>query len=771
MKYQGLTTNQVNERIHNNQVNVSNDNISKTHGQIIRQHTLTYFNALNLFLGILVVLSGQYKNLTFLGVVTFNTIIGIFQEFKVKELIDSVSIVTATKAKVIRNNELIEIPVDTLVIDDIVYLEAGDQISSDCTVLETHNLEINESLLTGESLPIEKNINDELLAGTFVVAGNGYAKVIRVGSENYSSKLVHKAKHQHRASSQMKDMIEKIIKIISIVIVPVGLLLFKSQMQANPDVSTAIVKTVGGVVGMIPEGLVLLTSLSFVLGVGRLAQKRALVQQMEAIEALSRVDVLCLDKTGTITTGDLEVREVVLCDDDPESLIHTVMGVIAHQSSDENATSKALENYFKNDETITILDSVPFSSARKYQAVTLSNDKSYVLGAPEFLLEEGHPVLSTMDYYLETGYRVLLLGECEDLVFDDVRALALIVISDVIKEDAADTFSFFKNENVSLCIISGDNPITVSRVCQMAGLEGAENYIDATTLPEDPEEMGKMIENCHIIGRVRPEQKQLIVKAYQNQGHIVGMVGDGVNDVLAIKDADCGIAMASGASAARQAAHIVLMDSTFSSMVDIVREGRTIIANIERVSALYLTKTIYSSIFSLFFGMLGLSYPFTPFQLSLIGSTAIGLPSFMITLEHDTKLSSEGFLSHIVHTAVPCALTIITSVLAALIFQQIFSLDDKMFTTISFIATGFVSFIVVYKVCRPLNILRGLLLFGGASVWFIGLCIFPKLLDMYSPFSNGIAWVFLILPITLVLVKVYTIAADYLFSFYKEGKP
>lgn len=707
---EGLTKEEVEERVKKGLVNDTGQSISKTKSEIIKEHTLTYFNFLNVFLAILIVFSGQFQNLTFIGVMVANTILGIIQELKVKKTIDKLSVVTVEKVKTIRDHKICEIPVEELVMDDVIYLEAGNQIGTDCQVIENHNLEMNESLLTGESKPVNKKTDDEVLAGTFVVAGSAYARVIRVGNDNYSTNIVNQAKHKHLAASEMRDFIEKIIKIMSVIIIPVGILLFRAQYKAMPDdFNTALVKTVGGVIGMIPEGLVLLTSLSFVLGVGRLAKKKALVQQMESIESLSRVDVLCLDKTGTITTGELKVKHIVpLGNQYDEAMIRDIMGSFAHLVEDVNPTQKALMNYFPLNKKYKKKSEVPFSSDRKYRAITFDDNRSFVLGAPEFLTKNKE-ILDEVNGYSQFGLRVLLLGEAdyiENGAYHSLTPICLITISDIIKEDARDTFAYFKSQGVSIKVLSGDNPLTVSRVCTLAGLDGASQYMDASTLPESVEEMRKVLGDTCVFGRVKPEQKQLIIKAFQENGHVVGMVGDGVNDVLAIKDADCGIAMANGADAAKQAAHIVLLDSNFSSMKEIVNEGRIIIANIEKVSSLYLTKTIYSTILSLIFGCFCMTYPFTPFQLSLISGMAIGLPSLIITLEHDTAIHSKGFLSHVIHTALPCALGVVLMVLFNFLLKWIFFLDAKYFSTYCFLVTVFISFIVLYKVSIPMNLLR-----------------------------------------------------------------
>lgn len=766
----GLTNIQVEERKQKGQVNISQDNISKTKKQIIREHTLTYFNFLNIFLACIVLSTGRWKNLTFVVVIFVNTIVGIIQEFKVKKVIDQLTVVTVKKVTVLRNQEEVVVPVQDLVMNDVILVENGEQIGADSKVIESYGLEVNESMLTGESKPVRKYPGDELLSGSYVVAGKGRAEVIRVGNDNYSTQLVHKAKHKNKASSEMKTSIEKIIKVLSVVIVPVGIVLFISQMKAFPnDIASAIVNTVAGVIGMIPEGLVLLTSVSFILGVGRLARKKALIQEMEAIEALARVNVLCLDKTGTITTGDLEVEKVIPLSHDTLEEIHQIMGAIAYHFDDLNATQEALRKYFNCPEDFIPQGQIPFSSERKMRAISFGQKGSYVLGAPEFLLAENHPVLKKVDMYASQGLRVLLLGRTDYIDEDNyqigqIDPVGLIVIHDCIRDEAKATLSFFEKEDVDIRILSGDNPITVSRVAQLAGLKNADRYIDARTLPTDEEEFQKVVQHYRIFGRVKPEQKQMIIKAFQNQDKVVGMVGDGVNDVLALKDADCGIAMAAGSDAAKQVAHIVLLDSNFASMTDIVKEGRMIIADIERVSSLYLTKTIYSTALCLIYAVLRESYPFTPLQLSLISGLAIGVPSFLLTLERSSVMLSQGFLKHVISIAVPSALTIILYMLGINIMGHILHFDVKMYSTYYYLVAAFISFLLVFVVCKPLNRLRAVVATLLMVVFYLILLFLPDFFGIYPLISWETVW---IIPICLSSIFILGILKNIIRYFYK----
>ena len=605
-QFHGLSSAEVEDRIRMDRTNHMNTSASKSVSDIVKEHSLTYFNFLNLFLAVLVALTGQFKNMTFMGVILINTAIGIVQELKVKKLIDQISVMTAARTRVIREGVTKEIDVSDVVIDDVILVESGEQVCADCRLLDATGIEVNESMLTGESRPVKKQAGEELMSGSYLVSGSGVAKVFHVGENNYAATLAKKAKIKKRASSQMQEIIKKIIKIDGVLLIPVGILLYLSQRGIAETTSDAVVNTVAGVIGMIPEGLVLLTSVSFVLGVGRLARKKALVQEMEAIEALARVNVLCLDKTGTITTGKLDVVDVVPVQEEqsPEE-ITTIMGELTWAFDDVNSTQDALRKKFKKIGKWKAEEKIPFSSDRKYRAAFFEEHGGYALGAPEFLVPENTQLMERVNQYSAEGMRVLLLAsatlKAEEMKLEEVKPLGLIIIEDQIRPEAKDTFAYFREQKVAIKVLSGDNPVTVSQIAGKAGLEGADKYLDARNLPEDFEELREVVEKYAVFGRVRPEQKQNIIKACQANGKVAGMVGDGVNDVLALKDADCGIAMAAGSDAAKQVAHIVLLDSNFASMTNIVGEGRTIISNIEKVSSLYLTKTIYSVLLCLIF--------------------------------------------------------------------------------------------------------------------------------------------------------------------------
>ncbi len=710
-------------------------NASKTKAQIIRSHTITYFNILNLILAGLIVVSGQYKNMLFMGIVISNSLIGIIQELKVKKLIDALAVITATKARLVTDNGIRQVPIEELAVQDRIQVSAGDQIPADCRVCTSEGLEVNESLLTGESLPILKQPGDPLYSGSFITAGNGVGEVIHTGEDNYATQLVRKAQTKRRATSEMQDSIRRIIQYVSYALIPIGLLLYCIQrFRAGASISDSLVSTVAGVLGMIPEGLVLLTSVSFILGVGRLARKRALVQEMEAIEALARVSVLCLDKTGTITTGEIKVEQILPLHGRTEESLQPILGGLAFCFTESNATSQALQAYFSHTAPYPVSATLPFSSQRKYMGAAFSGHGSYLLGAPEFLTGDS-AILRQAGEYAAQGMRVLLLVSCPQLpqtqeernaLLPSVSELGLVLLSDCMKEDARETLEYFASQKVDIKIISGDNAATVSSVGLRAGIPGAENYIDAGCLPEDPALLEKEVTKYTVFGRVSPEMKQSILRAYQRNGCVTGMVGDGVNDVLALKDADCGIAMAKGADAARQSAHIVLLDSDFSGMKDIVREGRTVIANIERVSALYLTKTIYSILLCILFILIGRAYPFIPIQLSLIGATAIGIPSFLLALEQQEGVTASGFLRHVLRISLPGALTLTAVLIGIQILASIFHSSPALISTLNLLAGGVISILVVVRVCRPMSRRRLLICIGITFLFAAALLLFPS---------------------------------------------
>ena len=750
----GLSDEEVKSRVAEGRVNITKNNHQKTTAQIVRSHTITYFNLLNLAFAALIIATGQFKNVLFIGVVVCNAVIGIIQELRVKSLIDKLTVITAAKAKIVRGGILRELPVEEIVVDDIIRVSPGDQIATDGVIVSSDGLEVNESMLTGEAKPVRKEAGDQLLSGSFIVAGVGAYRVEKVGNETYASTIVEKAQTKKRATSEMQNTIGTIIKVISILIIPLGALLARSQdLSSGGDLPQTVVLTVSGIIGMIPEGLVLLTSVSFILGVGRLAQKNALVQEMEAIEALARVDVLCTDKTGTITTGDLTVSDVITLASLDLERVKDIMSEIGGAFEDKNPTQEALDSYFGSRSGWVVREKIPFSSARKYRAVGFQSRGDYVLGAPEFLVPGNKRLLALLSQYTKEGYRVLLLGRSDRISAEEesighVVPVAVIVISDVIKTDAADVFDYFADNGVSVKVISGDNPETVSTIAKKAGVSGYDKYLDASTLPQDQDEFAAAIEGCNIFGRVKPEQKQQFVRAWQQSGNTVAMGGDGVNDVLAIKDADCGIAMAAGSEVAKHSAHIVLLDSDFTSMKDIVKEGRQIIANIERVSSLYLTKTIYSVILVFIYILLKKAYPFTTLQMGLINIACIGMPSFLLTLEQSEKVTRGGFLRHVLKVAAPGAFTMVTTLILVQVLSEIWGWSTQIYSTFTLVLGSYVGMLIVIQVCSPLNRYRKLIVGASIAVILLVILLLPGFYDIHGLFMW---WSLLFIPLAVLV--------------------
>ena len=637
----GLTSEEVRERIDNGQTNHTDISTQKTVGQIVKSNLLTYFNLIFLILTVLLCIVGSFRNLTFLPVIIGNTVIGIFQELRAKKTLDKMSMLNAPHSIVVRDGEQQQIQSEELVKDDIIILSAGNQICADATVL-SGSISVNEALLTGESDEIMKRSGDGLMSGSFVVSGQCYAKLDKVGNESYISKLTAQAKAMGDGEqSEMIRYINKLVKWVGIIIIPVGIILFCQAYIMNGETfKKSVVSMVAAVLGMIPEGLYLLTTVALALSTIRLAKKQVLLHDMKSIETLARVDVLCVDKTGTITEPGMQVTELVIsgrCGDaemDKRAFAH----LLADYSSvieDNNATMEAIRAYVDKNEiekgSRTLLKTQPFTSANKYSKVSFV-EGDYMLGAPEFIMKDRYDEISEeIEEYQSKGYRVLLMAESGndssglEKSFGGISPIGYIVLSNPIRENAESTFTYFKEQGVAIKVISGDNPATVSEVAKRAGIDGAENYVDASTLASE-KDITEAVDKYTVFGRVTPKQKQLIVRALQKQKHTVAMTGDGVNDILAMKDADCSIAMASGSEAAAQAAQTVLLDSDFGRMPYVVFEGRQVVNNIQRSASLFLVKNIFSLLMAIFSAIFAITYPLEPSQISLISMFTIGLP-------------------------------------------------------------------------------------------------------------------------------------------------
>lgn len=789
----GLTSEEVRERIDKGLTNHTDISTQKTVGQIVKSNLLTYFNLIFLILTVLLCIVGSFRNLTFLPVIIGNTVIGIFQELRAKKTLDKMSMLNAPHSIVVRDGQQQQIQSEELVKDDIIILSAGNQICADATVL-SGSISVNEALLTGESDEIMKRSGDGLMSGSFVVSGQCYAKLDKVGNESYISKLTAQAKAMGDGEqSEMIRYINKLVKWVGIIIIPVGIILFCQAYIMNGETfKKSVVSMVAAVLGMIPEGLYLLTTVALALSTIRLAKKQVLLHDMKSIETLARVDVLCVDKTGTITEPGMQVTELVIsgrCGDaemDKRAFAH----LLADYSSvieDNNATMEAIRAYVAKNEiekgSRTLLKTQPFTSANKYSKVSFV-EGDYMLGAPEFIMKDRYDEISEeIEEYQSKGYRVLLMAESGSSAMADtenaadtdksgqqapgvkgaadmassragmVSPIGYIVLSNPIRENAESTFTYFKEQGVAIKVISGDNPATVSEVAKRAGIDGAENYVDASTLASE-KDITEAVDKYTVFGRVTPKQKQLIVRALQKQKHTVAMTGDGVNDILAMKDADCSIAMASGSEAAAQAAQTVLLDSDFGRMPYVVFEGRQVVNNIQRSASLFLVKNIFSLLMAIFSAVFAITYPLEPSQISLISMFTIGLPGFLLALEPNRNRIEGNFMANVMLKALPAGLTDVLSVGALVICGQVFNLPSEDIATAGTMLLAVVGFMIIIKISHPFNKMKyGVLLINIIGLLFCGL--FLGRLFAIESISN----------ICFLLMVVFAFAAESMFRY------
>lgn len=812
----GLTNEQVQERIAEGKVNVNENPNTRTYKQIILENTLTFFNFLNIALLVLVLFVRSYKNSMFMGIILINTVIGIIQEIRAKKTIDKLAILTESKTVVLREGKKWSISTEKLVLDDLIFLKTGDQVPADVKVLEG-TVEVNESLLTGESDNLSKSQGDELFSGSFVTSGEACCQVIHVGKDNYASQITSEAKEFKRHNSELRNSLNAILKVISIIIVPLGAMLFyKQYMIVGDTLKDSVVNMVAAVLGMIPEGLVLLTSVALTLGSMVLATKKTLVQELYCIETLARVDTLCLDKTGTITEGTMKVEDVQLYDTaqttvvqhtakfDPETgepvqnvsalkpevtvsaekengqiqetvnsetvsqeerqklqEIDHIMGNMMSVLHDQNATADALRKRFPSRNDLKLIHAIPFSSDRKYSGAAFEGRGTYLMGAAQFLFPEGNEeLLEHCSSYAQEGYRILVLAHSEQETKGTERPtglepLGLFLITDVIREEAPDTLAFFDSQGVDLKVISGDDPVTVSAIAKKAGLKNANHYIDATTI-KTSEEMQRAVAECSVFGRVTPQQKKQMVQALQSQKHTVAMTGDGVNDVLALKEADCSIAMAAGSDAAKNIANVVLLDSNFGAMPHIVNQGRRVVNNIRSAASMFLIKTIFSVLLSLITIFFGDAYPFEPIQMSLISACAVGIPTFLLTQENNYNKIDHTFLRHVFMNAFPAAVTITGCVFTIMLVCQDVYHSNVMLNTACVLVTGWNYMSALRTVYSPLNTYRKVIIYGMQFAFFISAVVLQDLLTLGSLEFGMIILVFVLMTFSPILIETIT---------------
>ena len=841
----GLTNEEVQERIAQGQVNNNENPNTRTYKQIILENTLTFFNFLNLVLLVLVLLVGSYKNSMFVGIIFINTVIGIIQEIRAKKTIDKLAILTESKTVVLREGKKWKISTEKLVVDDLIFLKAGEQVPADAKILEG-NLEVNESLLTGEADNLPKNQGDELFSGSFVTAGQACCQIIHVGSDNYASRITSEAKEFKRHNSELRNSLNAILKVISIIIVPLGAMLFYKQYYFVGDsIRDSVVNMVAAVLGMIPEGLVLLTSVALTLGALKLAQKKTLVQELYCIETLARVDTLCLDKTGTITEGTMCVESVesyppvyeeisdeasenktesgernndgtkssemtegsaaseasavsaaeAIAKEDGSSIllpqeeaetgaektrqedtvkireIEHIMGNLLSVLKDQNATADALRARFKVAQDMELDHVIPFSSDRKYSGAAFKDAGTYLMGAAQFLFPEGNPEL--MEYcgsFAEEGLRVLVVAHSENVnegteIPEGLEPVGLLLLTDVIRAEAPDTLAYFESQGVDLKVISGDDPVTVSAIAKRAGLKNAEQYVDATTITTQ-EEMDEAVATYSVFGRVTPQQKQAMVKSLQAQKHTVAMTGDGVNDVLALKEADCSIAMAEGSDAAKNIANVVLLDSNFAAMPEIVNQGRRVVNNIRTAASMFLIKTIFSVLLSLITIFFGDYYPFEPIQMSLISACAVGIPTFLLAQENNYEKIDHTFLRHVFMNAFPAAVTITGCVFTVMLVCQNVYHSNLMLNTACVLVTGWNYMAALKTVYAPLNRYRKVIIYSMQVIFFGAAVVLQNLLTLGSLEFGMIILVFLLMTFSPILIEVIT---DWLRNIYSRS--
>lgn len=769
----GLTDEEVRQRVEEGLTNRADISTDKTTKEIVISNVFTYFNLIFLVITILLIMVGSFRNLTFLPIIIGNTVIGIVQEIRAKKTLEKMSLLNAPRADVIRNGSVKQISTEELVKDDVILLTAGKQICADAVVI-SGNIQVNESLLTGEADEVEKTEGSTLMSGSFVVSGECYARLEKVGNESYISKLSLEAKSMGgKEQSEMIRSINLIVKWVGIVIIPIGLILFwQSHFVNGESITKSVTSTVAAIIGMIPEGLYLLTTVALALSTMKLARKKVLLHDMKSIETLARVDVLCVDKTGTITEPDMKLKEIFLCKNSEADGTQTALTLdelkslildYANASVDNNATMLALKAYAADTLTNntsalhrTAVSQQAFSSSLKYGSVTFS-DGTYLLGAPEFIMHEGFArIEEEIIPYADKGDRVLLFarydGEnVENGINGSVTPLGFVALANPIRENAVKTFEYFKSQGVAIKVISGDNPRTVSRIAIQAGIESAESFVDAATLDTE-DKIADAVNKYTVFGRVTPKQKKQLVKALQAKGHTVAMTGDGVNDILAMKDADCSVAMASGSEAAAQAAQVVLLDSDFAHMPDVVYEGRRVVNNIQRSASLFLVKNIFSLLLSLFSVILMVTYPLEPAQVSLISMFTIGVPGFLLALEQNKDRIKGRFITNVMLKALPGGLTDVIAVGALVVCGEVFCISDASIGTIATLVLSVVGFMILFKISEPLNGMKYAVIIGNiAGLVFSG--FFLKKLFALTDLSN----------ICILLMIVFGFAAESLF--------
>ena len=735
----GLTYEQVAKRQSEGLNNIVEEKNTNTYRKIFFKNICTFFNLLCVTVAAALIAVGKISDCFFMIIVVANTAIGIIQEIRAKKTIEKISLVNSPTSKVIRAGVETEIPVSEMVLDDIVMYNTGRQISADCIVMDGE-VEVNESLLTGESVPVKKRKGDVLYSGSFILGGKCLAKVDKVGNDSYTAKLSDKAKEYKKPKSELLASMKLIITIIGIIILPLAILTFFNNYNGTANnIAETIGSTASSVVGMIPSGMFLLTSMALAVGVVKLAKRRTLVQDLYSIEMLARTDVLCLDKTGTITDGTMKVNAVIQMDRTIKYTMSDLVGSMLTALDDNNQTSRALINHFGYSKEFTASQILPFNSARKLSAVTFKNGETYVMGAPEFVLKvRNKEVDNLVKQYAQKGFRVLLIAKAEGQIEKDKispkrEPVCVIVIEDHIREDASETLEWFRNNGVDVKIISGDNPLTVSEVSRRVGVQGAEKYISLEGLSE--QQVIEAADKYTVFGRVSPEQKCILVRALKAKGHKVAMTGDGVNDILALKEADCSIAMASGSEATRHVSHLVLLDSNFSCMPAVVAEGRRVVNNVQNSSSLFLMKTIFTILLTIFCLVMGIKYTFSSTKLILILEMfVIGIPSFFLSLQPNTDKIKGKFITNLMVKSLPAALIFTIIVIATYILNVTGFVTEEAYQTMASLGVTFAGVLVLFRLCSPINIYRGIMF--AVMLLLVACAVFIKVIYLFLGYTT-----------------------------------
>ncbi|MGX6973134.1 cation-translocating P-type ATPase [Vagococcus lutrae] len=758
-KQSGLTSQEVIDRKQQGLGNDFQEDVSKSTTDIVKDNVLTLFNFLNLAIGICLALVGAYSNMVFLAIIAVNIAIGIYQEIHARNMVAKLTIVSKGQTTVIRDSHEHRMDASELVMDDIVKLQAGEQIPTDLTLV-SGKVEVNEALLTGESDLIEKTLNDELLSGSFVSSGQCYARVIRVGQDNYATKIATQAKVHKPIQSELVNAIKKVSKFTSFIIIPLGIILFLEGMFIRQsDIKTAVVSSAAALLGMLPKGLVLLISISLATAVTKLAKKRILVQDMYAVETLAHVDTLCLDKTGTITEGKMTVQQVTPFSETSTAQLETIMGNYLANTTDNNITMQAIRHYYPEKQTFTHQDTLAFSSERKWGAVSFKEEGTYFLGAPERLLgtREANE-MPLIQKAQENGHRVLVLGHSdESLILESITALpsinclAVIEIDDPIRKDANKTLAYLHAEGVDLKVISGDNPVTVSNIARRAELPHYDQYIDLSATTTEAE-VREAAHEYTVFGRVTPQQKQILVQEFKAAGRVVAMTGDGVNDVLALREADCSIAMAEGDPATRQIANLVLLDSDFTSLPEVLFEGRRVVNNVTKVASIFFIKTIYSFFLSILCAITAVAFPFVPIQITLLDLAIEGYPSFFLSFEENKKQVKGKFLPTVIRHALPNALLVVMNVVLVYMLGKNQGWSELETTTLMYYLLMGVSVIAVIKACLPFNPLRVFLAITTTVGVYTAAYLFRSILYIGTLTSHTF-WPFVVLMVVSLILR------------------